>query len=136
MKILNFGSINKDLVYIVKDFVSPGETISSLNHDVYLGGKGLNQSVAIARSGSKVFHAGNINSSDKEIIEKLKNWGIKTNYIRSIKEPTGHAIIQVNKSGENSIIIHGGGWKKMEKFKISNEKFKKLIYLKFKISRI
>ncbi len=37
---------------------------------------------------------------------------------------------------KNAIIIHGGGWKKLEKFKISNEKFKKLIYQKFKISKI
>ena len=37
---------------------------------------------------------------------------------------------------KNAVIIHGGGWKKLEKFKISNEKFKKLIFKKFKISRI
>ena len=51
MKILNFGSINKDLVYKVEDFVKPGETISSRDYGLYLGGKGLNQSVAISKSG-------------------------------------------------------------------------------------
>ncbi len=108
MKILNFGSINKDLVYNVENFVKPGETISSKNYGLYLGGKGLNQSVAISKSGSEVYHAGCINKSDKNIISDLKKWGVNTDYINKINEATGHAIIQINNHGENSIIIHGG----------------------------
>ena len=45
MKILNFGSINKDYVYSVNEFVSPGETIKTNDFKEFLGGKGLNQSV-------------------------------------------------------------------------------------------
>ena len=108
MKILNFGSINKDLVYNVEDFVKPGETISSRDYGVFLGGKGLNQSVAISKSGSEVYHAGCVNKSDNSIISDLKKWGVNTDYINKINEATGHAIIQIDRDGENSIIIHGG----------------------------
>ena len=67
MKILNIGSINIDYVYEVDDFVKSGETIPSNNFKVFLGGKGLNQSVALAQAGSQVFHAGNINIKDDNI---------------------------------------------------------------------
>ena len=118
MKILNFGSINKDLVYKVEDFVKPGETISSRDYGLYLGGKGLNQSVAISKSGSEVYHAGCINKSDHSIISDLKKWGVNTDYINKIDEATGHAIIQINQDGENSIIIHGGANNCVEKDQI------------------
>jgi len=108
MKILNFGSINKDFVYLVDNFVQPGETISSNSHDIFLGGKGLNQSVAMAHAGVSIYHAGCINKKDSSIIDKLNNWGVNTENILGLNKPTGHAIIQVNKKGENSIIIHGG----------------------------
>ena len=58
MKILNFGSLNLDYVYNVDHFVRPGETLSSKKREVFAGGKGLNQSIALARSGIKVHHAG------------------------------------------------------------------------------
>ena len=108
MKILNFGSINKDFVYLVDDFVQPGETISSNRHDIFLGGKGLNQSVALAHAGVSIYHAGCIDKKDSSIINELNNWGVNTENILGLEKPTGHAIIQVNKKGENSIIIHGG----------------------------
>lgn len=108
MKILNFGSINKDFFYSVNDFVRPGETISSNGYNIKIGGKGLNQSVSISKAGVKVYHAGIINKDDTFIIDKLKSWKINCDNILLSDSPTGHAIIQVNKKGENSIIIHGG----------------------------
>lgn len=108
MKILNFGSINKDFFYIVDDFVKPGETISSNRYDIKIGGKGLNQSVGISKAGNRVYHAGIINKEDKFILDKLKSWKINCDNILVSSKPTGHAIIQVNRKGENSIIIHGG----------------------------
>ena len=47
MKILNFGSLNLDYTYQLPHIVIPGETITSLDLQVYPGGKGLNQSVAV-----------------------------------------------------------------------------------------
>ena len=108
MKILNFGSINKDFFYSVNDFVKPGETISSIRYNVKIGGKGLNQSVGISKAGQKIYHAGIINKDDTFILDRLKKWNINCENIVLGVNPTGHAIIQVDKNGENSIIIHGG----------------------------
>ena len=108
MKILNFGSINKDFFYSVNDFVKPGETISSIRYNIKIGGKGLNQSVGISKAGQKIYHAGIINKDDTFILDKLKKWNINCENILLSNNPTGHAIIQVDKKGENSIIIHGG----------------------------
>ena len=108
MKILNFGSINKDFFYSVNDFVKPGETISSIKYNVKIGGKGLNQSVGISKAGQKIYHAGIINKDDTFILDKLKKWNINCENIILGDNPTGHAVIQVDKNGENSIIIHGG----------------------------
>ena len=108
MKILNFGSINIDFVYTLSHFVQPGETISSKAFQTFIGGKGCNQSAAIAKAGVDVFHAGNISESGLFIKEQLEKWNVSTNFINTVEEATGHAIIQVNDSGENAIIIHGG----------------------------
>ena len=58
MKIINCGSLNLDYVYQVDHFVRPGETLDALHQTVNPGGKGLNQSVALARAGAEVYHAG------------------------------------------------------------------------------
>ena len=108
MKILNFGSINKDFFYSVNDFVKPGETISSIRYNIKIGGKGLNQSVGISKAGQNIYHAGIINKDDTFILDKLNKWNINCENILLSNNPTGHAIIQVDKKGENSIIIHGG----------------------------
>ena len=57
-RVLNFGSLNLDYVYQVDHFVKPGETISAKSQSINAGGKGLNQSCALARAGASVFHAG------------------------------------------------------------------------------
>ena len=72
MKVLNFGSLNIDYVYDVDDFVKKGETISSKNLNVFCGGKGLNQSVALARAGAEVYHAGMIGEDGKFLLDLLK----------------------------------------------------------------
>ena len=58
MRVLNFGSLNIDYVYQVDHFVQPGETLSSDALQINCGGKGLNQSVALAKAGVETWHAG------------------------------------------------------------------------------
>ena len=65
MRILNFGSMNLDFVYEVEGIVRPGETVRALSRRTYCGGKGLNQSVALARAGADVCHAGLIGTDDE-----------------------------------------------------------------------
>ena len=58
MKILNFGSCNIDSVYKVDHIVTAGETLAAESMEQFVGGKGLNQAVALANAGVKVYHAG------------------------------------------------------------------------------
>lgn len=108
MKILNFGSCNIDFVYEVSHMVQPGETLAAKNLQHFPGGKGLNLSIALAKAGAPVFHAGCVGRDDNLLQPILKENGVDLRYLRVISEPTGHAIIQVDENGENSILIYGG----------------------------
>lgn len=109
MKVINFGSLNFDHVYAVEHFVQPGETITAKNYHRLCGGKGLNQSVALARAGAPVFHAGKVGRDGEALIACLKTAGVDTTHVGMVEsEPSGHAVIQVDRHGQNSIIIHGG----------------------------
>lgn len=122
MKILNFGSINLDYVYSVDHFVRPGETLSSSHMDIFSGGKGLNQSIAIARSGANVYHAGAVGVSDGEqLLKILSENNVNIDFIEKIDSSlTGHAIIQVDHNGENSILLFGGTNQLISKKKIDD----------------
>lgn len=109
MKILCLGALNIDHVYKVDHFVRAGETISSANLNHFCGGKGLNQSIALARSGSEVYHAGKIGMDGGMLVAKLRECGVNTNLVRIERDiPTGHAVIQVAPNGQNCIISFGG----------------------------
>jgi ribokinase len=108
MKILNFGSLNIDHVYQMDHFVAAGETEHSFAYDRHMGGKGLNQSVALARAGAEVWHAGCVGADGAHLTAYLAEAGVHTDYLKTVDVPTGHAIIQVEKSGQNCIILFGG----------------------------
>ncbi len=108
MNILNFGSLNIDLVYQVGHIVRPGETIASSSHQVFAGGKGANQSAALARAGVPVFHAGQVGQDGQWLVDKLAGLGVDVQHIRVGNVPTGHAIIQVDGRGQNSIVLFAG----------------------------
>ena len=109
MRILNFGSLNIDKTYSVPHIVQEGETISSLAYQEFVGGKGLNQSIAIARAGGQVWHAGLIGQEDGDVLLKaLEKSGVHTEFVENCSIASGHTIIQVDKEGKNSIIVSGG----------------------------
>ena len=109
MKVLNYGSLNIDYVYSLDHFVKRGETISSDSLDIFPGGKGLNQSLALGRAGAKVFHAGAIGKDGMFLLDLLKNSGIQIEHVRVLEGvQTGTAIIQKEKSGDNCIILYSG----------------------------
>ena len=108
MKILNFGSCNIDFVYGVEHIVKKGETVAASSVNRYPGGKGLNQSVAIARAGATVYHAGCIGEDGGFLLDYMKQSGVDTDLIRRVCDSTGQAFIQVADSGENSIVIYHG----------------------------
>ncbi|MBO6258899.1 MAG: ribokinase [Succinivibrio sp.] len=108
-KILNFGSLNIDYVYSVDHIIKPGETQGSDDRNIFPGGKGLNQSVAASKAGAEVYHAGAVGTDDGQLLEDvLKNAGVKLDYLKRHNVPSGHTIIQVDKNGQNCIILFGG----------------------------
>ncbi|WP_274422442.1 ribokinase [Blautia sp. XA-2221] len=108
MKVLNFGSLNLDYVYQVESILIPGETQASKDRKIFCGGKGLNQSIALAKAGISVFHAGMIGEEGDILLETCRKNGVNTDFIRKIQEPSGHTVIQVDKDGQNCILLFGG----------------------------
>ncbi len=108
MRILNFGSCNIDYVYTVEHIVVPGETVSSSKLELFAGGKGLNQSIAAARAGAKVFHAGCLGNDGGMLKEVLVDSGVDISNVTELDTKNGHAIIQVSSQGENSIFLYPG----------------------------
>ena len=108
MKILNFGSCNIDYVYSLEHIVVPGETLSASKREVFPGGKGLNQSVAVARAGAQVFHAGVIGNDGAMLRAVLEESGADTRYLETADQPNGHAVIQLASNAQNSIFLYEG----------------------------
>lgn len=108
MAIFNLGSVNIDHFYALPHFPQPGETLSASKHWLGLGGKGTNQSVAAAKAGAQVFHIGAIGQKDAWVREQIESYGVDCKYLREEKGETGHAVIYVDKQGENTIVLDPG----------------------------
>ena len=108
MKVLNIGSLNLDYVYSVDHIIQPGETESTGSRNIFLGGKGINQSMALAKAGAEIYHGGLIGEDGQAFIEACKEYGVNYDYIRTIDGATGHTIIQVDKNAQNCILLYGG----------------------------
>jgi ribokinase len=108
MRILNFGSLNIDHVYQVDHIVRPGETLSSGSYQVFAGGKGANQSAALALAGASVCHAGQVGPEGQWLLDKLAALGVDMRFTLRGRVPTGHAVIQVDPAGQNAIFLYPG----------------------------
>lgn len=109
MKVLCFGSLNIDYVYSVDHFVAKGETLASTGLEVFTGGKGLNQSIALAKAGTEVYHAGSIGPDGKFLLAAMDEAGVNTDYVSVLTTArTGNAIIQRDIEGDNCILLYGG----------------------------
>lgn len=113
MKVLNIGSLNLDHVYNVDHIVQPGETEATYELNIHLGGKGMNQSVALAKAGVTVYHGGMIGDDGQPFLDACKEFGVHADYIRQIDTKSGHAIIQIDKKAQNSILLYGGANQKL-----------------------
>ena len=118
MRKLNFGSLNIDHSYRVSHIVSPGETIAAESLTFTAGGKGLNQSIALAKSGLPTYHAGSIGTDGNFLQDLLINSGVHVDFLQTVECLNGHAIIQVNDQGQNSIVIFGGSNQSVSKDQI------------------
>ncbi len=106
--VFNVGSINIDHVYNVDHFAQPGETMDSNGYQVFGGGKGFNQSVALARAGGAPRHIGAVGSDGVRLCDRLREEGADTEHVSVVDDATGHAIIQVTPGGENAIVVNSG----------------------------
>ncbi|MBX3706713.1 MAG: ribokinase [Pseudomonadales bacterium] len=120
MAIVNFGSFIIDHVYRVPHFVRPGETLPATGYRVFAGGKGFNQTLALARagataSGHTLAHAGAIGENGRWLLELLRREGVDVRDVVVTDTPTGHGIIQVNDQGENAILQFPGANRTLER---------------------
>ncbi len=109
--IIVLGSINMDLVVKTDRAPKGGETLSGTSFQTIPGGKGANQAVAIARQGgeiSMIARVGNDGFGD-ELLNKLKENNVNVEYVRKDEScSTGVAMIVVEKTGQNRIIVVAG----------------------------
>ena len=108
MKVLTIGSLNVDHVYAVDSFVQPGQTKHVRSLSTASGGKGLNQSIACARAGLPTAHLGQVGSDGQLLLDELAMAGVDVLGVRKVDGPSGHAIIQVDATGQNCILVYGG----------------------------
>lgn len=112
MRVINYGSLNLDYVYQVPHMVREGETLAASGMETFLGGKGLNQSIALARAGVSVCHAGCVGEDGQILLDYLKQNGVDITWIQMVEGKSGHTIIQVDASAQNSILLFGGANRK------------------------
>ncbi len=112
MAIYNLGSINADLFYHVPHLPGPGETLAATDMTRGLGGKGANMSVAAARAGAHTAHIGAVGGDGKWAIDRMTEFGVDTRHIAYLSDtPMGQALIYVDDTGENSIVLlHGANF--------------------------
>jgi ribokinase len=104
------GSANVDVVVQVARIPAPGETVLGTGRAQHPGGKGLNQAVAAARAGASTAFAGTVGRDPEGelLLETMRTEGIDTAAVTLVDEPTGTALVVVQGSGENSIVVVPG----------------------------
>lgn len=124
-KILVVGSINMDLLVSTDEIPGPGETVMGNDFSQIPGGKGANQAVAMAKLRSDVTFLGKIGRDPfgETLVTSMKNAGVNTSYIEEDGETTGIAVINVDKDGNNNIVvIAGSNWKVDNEYLERNKK--------------
>ena len=110
-RVLVLGSLNVDLVTQVERHPAPGETVLGTGLARLAGGKGANQAVAAAAAGADVAMIGAVGADDagRAYVERLRGLGIDTDALAVLPdEPTGTALIVVDATGENTIVVAAG----------------------------
>ena len=106
--IYSLGSINADHFYRLSHLPTPGETLAVETCTRMLGGKGANQSIAAVRAGACVVHIGALGPDGSWMRDVLADAGVDVTHVTEAGTASGHAIVMVDASGENTIVIHPG----------------------------
>ncbi len=125
--IIVVGSINMDIVVQVDHQPAPGETILGSDYETHPGGKGANQAVAAARLGANVRMIGRVGSDafGQQLLSGLNHEGIDTHWLKTLETPSGVAFINVDKQGQNSIIVAPGANARLKPEELRPEAFAK-----------
>lgn len=105
------GSVNVDLVASVARLPHPGETVLASSLAQFPGGKGSNQAVAAARLGRRVAFVGLIGDDAEggQVRAALESRSVDVTHLRTQQgAPTGRALVVVDDSAENTIVVVGG----------------------------
>ncbi len=112
MKLIGvLGSLNVDLTATVPRFQGPGETITGTGFYTFTGGKGGNQAVALAKLGMPTLMVGKLGADQNGELyrQTLLELGIEQHTVQTVDHvPTGAAMIEVDASGENRIVVVPG----------------------------
>lgn len=110
-RVVVFGSLNVDTITQVDSLPQPGETIRAQARATSAGGKGLNQAVAAARMGGDTVMVGALGNDDhghflRDALANEEN--LDAAHVRAVGTETGEALVTVEASSENTIIILAG----------------------------
>ncbi|MBR0082178.1 MAG: ribokinase [Clostridia bacterium] len=108
MRVLVFGSMNIDRTYRVRHLARGGETLTAKSMELFCGGKGFNQAIALARAGAATSFAGAVGTDGSFLLEPLRREGVHLTHVRQTGGVSGHAVIQVDDAGNNCILILPG----------------------------
>ncbi len=110
-RVVVVGSLNVDYIATVEQLPNPGQTVPAVGLLKRFGGKGANQALAAARQGACVSIVGCLGTDDDgaAYVNRLQAEGIATSGLsRTAKALTGTALIAVDRTGENLIIVGAG----------------------------
>ncbi|MFJ5695805.1 ribokinase [Arthrobacter sp. NPDC093125] len=104
------GSINLDLIATAERLPTAGETIGGAVLSEQPGGKGANQAAAAARLGGSARMVGAVgdDAQGRKMLDALANAGVDTADVAVLPQPTGTALIVVDREGENQIVVCPG----------------------------
>jgi ribokinase len=104
------GSVNMDHVFTVASLPRPGETVMASSVRLIPGGKGGNQAVAAARAGADVQLVAALGDdpTGDQLRAHLRDNGVGLNGVSGVPGPSGLAVIAVDASGENTIVVAPG----------------------------
>ena len=104
------GSLNRDVVVTTPFLPLPGETVRGSSYAQHNGGKGANQAIALARLGQRVSIVGCVGDDEdgSALVSALEADGVNTDSISRTSSRTGVAIVTVDDSGENLIVVVAG----------------------------
>ena len=110
MTVVVFGSINMDLVVRTPRLPTPGETLTGHTFFTAPGGKGANQAVACARLGVPTRMVGRVGDDlfGEQLRASLRSFGVQDDGVLTTPGPSGVALIAVDDTAENTIVIVPG----------------------------